>query len=99
LEEVRALVGRRAVPVLDPRACPLGLTLVQIAGALAALLDASDAFVQEQQLAAGVAVPVRAIAGLPDCAGRGLTVDHDLRHRLLRVDACSNGRGRRLAGA
>ena len=82
LEVVRARVGRRAVPVLDAGTRPFSVALVQRARALAALLHAADAFVQEEQLAAGVAVPVRPLAGLPDRARRRRAVDHDLRHRL-----------------
>jgi urease accessory protein len=63
-----------------------------------ALLHAADAFVQEKKLAARVAVPECPIAGLPDRAGCGLAVDHDLWNCLRGVDAGRQRCRRRLAG-
>ena len=54
---------------------------------IASIKNASGAFVQHQNLPARVAVPVRPHARLPDRARRGLPVDDDVGHRLLRVDA------------
>src|SRR3954464_2890254 len=86
------------MPVLDTGAGVLRLALMQRSCALAALLHAADALVQEKKLAARVAVPECPIAGLPDRAGSGLAVDDDLGHRLVWVDPWRQLRGRRLAG-
>src|SRR5207249_5163654 len=98
LEEMRGRVGRGAVPVLDAGTRVLGLALTKGAGALAALLHASDAFVDHQNLSAGVAVPVRTVAGFPDRARRRRAVDDDVGYGLLRVDAGRDRSRRRLAG-
>src|SRR5438128_10311760 len=58
LEEMRGRIGRGAVPVLDAGTGVLRVALTKAAGALAALLHASDAFVDHQNLSAGVAVPI-----------------------------------------